>query len=331
MKKLFTLFLVAAIACSSVALTSCSDDGESSVASGVTSDATSNESAASTDESAASADESAASADESAASADESAASADESAASEEESIASEEESVAEESSEEESSAEESSEEESSEEESSAEESSEEESSEEESSEEESSAPAEIPEDVKATATYKYLAGIDKTKGITMKTNLLGMDMCACNLGENIYMKISVEMEGYSNKTTMILKGDKAYVLNDIEKTYTVSSKEDMESMGSSFNVVDEEPGQLLKSHVYVSTTTEEYEGATYTVDIFKNTESDQEMKYYLDSKGHLKFMFSGMMTPFEIEEGVIEGCFDIPADYTETTVDEEGGLGVGF
>lgn len=323
MKKLFTLFLVAAIACSSVALTSCSDDGESSVASGVTSDATSNESAASADESAASADESAASADESAVSEEESAVSEEESVASEEESVVSPGEPA--------SSEEESSEEESSEEESSEEESSEEESSEEESSEEEISIPTEIPEDVKATATYKYLAGIDKTKGMTVKTNLLGMDMCACNLGENIYMKISVEMEGYSNKTTMILKDDKVYVLNDIEKTYTVSSKEDMESMGSSFNVVDEEPGQLLKSHVYVSTTTEEYEGATYTVDIFKNTESDQEMKYYLDSKGHLKFMFSGMMTPFEIEEGVIEGCFDIPADYTETTVDEEGGLGVGF
>ena len=343
MKKLFTLLLAVAIASSCVALTSCSDDGESSVASGATSNATStDESAASADESAVSADESAVSADESAVSADESAASADESAVSEEESVVSpgepasseeesseeefsEEEFSVEESSEEESSVEESSEEESSEEESSEEESSEEESSEEESSEEEISIPTEIPENVKATATYKYYANIDNTNGLTVKTNLFGMDLCMCVFGEKAYMKVSVEFEGESMSTAVIIKDGKGYTLNDAEKTYVVASEEEIESMSSMFELAKSDPEEVLKGHIYVSTTTEEYEGVTYTVEAFKNLENDQDVEYFIDSEGKIVFSRTiGIMSPCEIIEGVIEGCFDIPADYTETTADAE-------
>jgi hypothetical protein len=180
-------------------------------------------------------------------------------------------------------------------------------------------APVEIPEDVKATASYKYFSSVDLTKGFTFKTDLMGAKVSMSVLGENVYMETSIEMEGFSQSAKVIVKDGKAYMLDDAKKTYTVS-----EATGDELLIpVDEFSVEAIFGDLtFVSTTTEELEGVTFTVDTFKASEGT-DAKIYMDAEGKVVMMGDAeMMVPFELTNTIPEGCFDIPADYKEAAIE---------
>jgi len=136
---------------------------------------------------------------------------------------------------------------------------------------------------------------------------------------------------------TVIIKDGATYSLNDAEKTYAVAEgnpfgDDFVSSLTSLFAEIASFDG-----YEFVSTTTEEVEGVTYTVETFKEKETEEIEKYYIDADGNvvtvidsegtteLEFDGEGLvMTNGEdvvgFGAGVIDGCFDIPADYTEVS-----------
>lgn len=187
-------------------------------------------------------------------------------------------------------------------------------------------ASAEIPEDVKATASYKYFEAIDFTQGVTVKStvDLMGMaviNMTICAMGEEVYMYTESTAEGVTAVGKIYVKDGKTYTFDETNKTYfVVDGVEGIET------IEDYKVENMFEGVSLVSTTTEEIEGVTYTVDTFA-TADDMESKYYLDAEGNVKMISEmGMVMPFEFTAGVIEGCFELPNldEYTSEAVEED-------
>lgn len=187
-------------------------------------------------------------------------------------------------------------------------------------------ASAEIPEDVKATASYKYFEAIDLAKGVTVKTTVdfMGMaviDMTICAMGEEVYMYKETTAEGVTTVSKILVKDGKTYTFDETKKTYKViDGVEGIETVDA-YKVENRFSGVA-----FVSATTEEIEGVTYTVETFA-TKDNVETKYYLDEEGNFKLVYEkGMVMPLEVTTGVIEGCFELPNldEYTLEAVEED-------
>ncbi len=174
--------------------------------------------------------------------------------------------------------------------------------------------------DITETASYKYVSSIDYTKGVTaivsVDAGVFKMVNTVCALGSNNYVEMVTTTSEGTESMRVLTKDGKSYVFDDASKTYIVSDATDSEE---EFTVE-----ALFGDLSYVSSTTEELNGVTYTVDNFKTISGGEDAKFYVDAEGVIKYaLMDGAVVGFEVKEGVIEGCFDIPADYTETTMDD--------
>ncbi len=114
---------------------------------------------------------------------------------------------------------------------------------------------------------------------------------------------------------TEIIKDGKKYTVNEAAKTYTVADAGNTENAFASF--VD----GLLGAATYTKSAQEDLNGATYTVDTFKLTADGSEVKIYVSSENKVEFLFmSNLLFDVEISETLPEGCFDIPADFVDST-----------
>ena len=195
--------------------------------------------------------------------------------------------------------------------------------SEEESEEESEEVSEEIPEEVKETASYKAVASIDYANGVTIKTDIdfMGISMTICSKGEDLYVYMEMAIEEATQIYTIIIKEGKTYTFDEVLKTYAV-----IEGVESPVDLEEYKAETMFAGLSFVSTTTEEIDGVTYTVEIFA-TADDMETKYYLDAEGNIKMTSAmGITIPLEISASVIEGCFELPSldDYEEEVIEDE-------
>ncbi len=172
------------------------------------------------------------------------------------------------------------------------------------------------PADISQSKAYQLLTQIDKSKGAYLKTTVeqgtvkivveLGV------LGDNSFSKNGMIMGNTSNSTTEIIKDGKVYKLIEATKAYTVAENTSEKDAFTAY--ID----NLLSAATYEKTVTEEIEGVSYTVDFFKNTSDQSEIKIYVSSENKVEYLLvGGMLSKVEMSETLPEGCFDIPEDYT--------------